>query len=247
MNINDTMGGGDRIMPGSVERPPVMTVNSRGTLPQRETPVASAFAGLEEAVEAHRDTNRFADADYEAGYTSELGYQKQRQSVRDSTASRLVDLAENVAQRRADEADAQYRNLLTGMRKTGNVDTELRNNRFADRVDRELGHYEGTAKIRIARDILSAAAANPDELSTAIEILPSHFPGQDVSWMEADLRTINPRLASAAKIRQKAEQSRQMVQWAAASVRKGFETGDPATQVSYLAKVVSKYDPDRAH
>jgi hypothetical protein len=75
------------------------------------------------------------------------------------------------------------------------------------------------------------------------EELPSHF--SDTSWMEAKWREVDPEIADAAADCRRSDQTAAMSKWAAKSVRRGFKSGSPPTQIGELAKAVGKYDPDQ--
>jgi hypothetical protein len=74
--------------------------------------------------------------------------------------------------------------------------------------------------------------------------LPSLFAGHDTSWIEAKLHNVDPELANPATDCRLSKQTATMATYAAKSVRDGFKTGMPPTQIGRLAEALPNYDPD---
>lgn len=121
---------------------------------------------------------------------------------------------------------------------------EQRNSRYATRIQRALDAAKSPGeRVAVARWIMKEA--DQAQLGVLIEELPSQFPNNETDLVEKDLRLINPQLADAVRVRQRAAQSAQMASFVAAQVSNGFQTGRPPPTVSSLARASARYDPDR--
>jgi hypothetical protein len=243
---------------GQAEAAPVMTVAGRSGAeapapqpPKAETPAALAFQAYREAVDAQRDLNAEIDAQWDAErrmppderVLTEKAVRDKKAEIRTSPAARVVDMGEHAVLQRRAEADARYADLIAAKIQQGDSAQESRNTRFAQRIQRELDAAKSPGeRVAVAQRMLEKA--DPAQLGVLVEELPSQFPDTQAGWLEAKLREIDPQLADAAEDCRRAGQVAAMSNYAASSVRHGFATGTPPTQISRLAAAVPTYDPD---
>ncbi len=244
------------------DSPPPMTVNGRTTaqdaaaaaraaaqaaMAKSETPAQLAFEVYQAAIDAQRVLNKQADAAFDEGkgQLSEKGWREKKSEILKSPPAAVVDIAEQAVRNRKAEADQRYQDLLAGMVNQGDAAEEARRTRYLGIVEREMAAAESQGgKVAAGQRMLETAKDDPSRLSLLVEQLPSMFAGTDTSWIETTLAQVNPRLGAAVTDCRRAAQAVAMSNYAAKSVRDGFESGMPPTQIGRLAAAAPKYDPD---
>ena len=127
----------------------------------------------------------------------------------------------------------------------GDAAEEQRRTWYLGIVEREMAAAESHGgKVAAAQRMLQNAKDDPSKLCLLVEQLPSMFAGTDFSWIETTLAEVNPELGAAVTDCRRAGQAVAMSDYAAQSVRDGFQSGLPPTQIGRSAAAVSKYDPD---
>lgn len=93
------------------------------------------------------------------------------------------------------------------------------------------------------------SAANDQELGVALQELPSYLQarGHDTAFIAKVLKEVRPdNVGRAATARERAQQVRQIGHETIKQVRRGFDSGCPATNLMSIEDLRQKYDPEVA-
>jgi hypothetical protein len=230
----------------------------RQRLSNTETPARLAFTAYQEAVAEQRALNEEINAAYkreidtlpEADRTlTEAAVRARKAEIRNRPVAKAVEIAEQAVRQRQAEAHQHYDELISKMVQPGDTAEELRRTRYLGAVEKQLAavKYQNEAdknakQVKVAERLMEQADAS--QLSLLVEQVPSLFAGHDLTWFEQKLIEINPELGAAVQDCTLADQTAAISNYAARSVRKGFESGHPPTQISRLAAAIPEYDPD---
>jgi hypothetical protein len=169
------------------------------------------------------------------------GYTAQVAGFADSQAGNAaLDRAIELSSGRRAELESEYDHAFRELTAPAHAAQELRNQRTADRADREMQKAPEDQKSTTARRLIREAADDPAAVGVLVAELPSM--GADASVVAHAATEALPQLADKAAKVGKARQAETVVKVEAERVRGHFKTGR-RLQVPLVDP--SKYDPDK--
>lgn len=163
------------------------------------------------------------------------GLDAQRRAFGDSEAARAVDNAEQLAAGRVAEAESAYAAAYKAQVSQGD---SLQHQTITQRLERQIGHADDTAKAETARKLI--AEAHDTERRVLLSELPSF--GVPPAVVEAAAVKAVPELAEAAAQVTKARQSQALISNDARRIRQAIGEG---RRLSVAPVDPKSYDPDR--